>query len=110
VSDSPNLNADPELLAGFLDESRDLLAGIADQLVALEQQPDNLRLVEGIFRAAHSIKGNSAFFGFLKAKHLAHRLENVLDAVRKGRLVPDSQVISLLLRGFDVLTLSLIHI
>ena len=104
MSETPNLNADPELLAGFLDESRDLLAGIADQLVALEQQPDNLRLVEGIFRAAHSIKGNSAFFGFLKAKHLAHRLENVLDAVRKARLVPDSDVISLLLRGFDALT------
>ena len=104
MNDTPNLNADPELLAGFLDESRDLLAGIADQLVALEQQPDNLRLVEGIFRAAHSIKGNSAFFGFLRAKHLAHRLENVLDAVRKTRLVPDSDVISLLLRGFDALT------
>ena len=104
MSETPNLNADPELLAGFLDESRDLLAGIADQLVALEQQPDNLRLVEGIFRAAHSIKGNSAFFGFIKAKHLAHRLENVLDAVRKARLVPDSDVISLLLRGFDGLT------
>ncbi len=104
MSDTPSLIADPELLAGFLDESRDLLAGIADQLVALEQQPDNLRLVEAIFRAAHSIKGNSAFFGFLKAKHLAHRLENVLDAVRKLRLVPDREVVSLLLRGFDVLT------
>ena len=104
MSDSLNLSADPELLAGFLDESRDLLGGIADQLVALEHNQGQLQLVESIFRAAHSIKGNSAFFGFLKAKHLAHRLENVLDAIRKARLIPDHEVVSLLLRGFDTLT------
>ncbi len=99
--DQGSLNADPELLAGFLDETRDQLGLVADQLVQLERQPDNKPIVEAIFRTAHSIKGNSAFFGFMTAKNLAHRLENLLDAVRKDKLVADREVISCLLAGLD---------
>ena len=100
-NDSPNLIADPELLAGFLDETRDQLDLVADQLVQLENQPGNKAIIEAIFRAAHSIKGNSSFFGFMTAKQLAHRLENLLDAMRKDKLAADRDVISCLLTGLD---------
>lgn len=73
--DGPNLSADPELLAGFFDETRDQLSTISDQIVSLEANPESLPTIEAIFRTAHSIKGNAAFFGFLRAKGLAHRLE-----------------------------------
>ena len=95
------LNADPELLAGFLDETRDQLSLVADQLVQLENQPGNKPIIEAIFRTAHSIKGNAAFFGFMVAKELAHRLENILDAMRKDKLTADREVISCLLSGLD---------
>ena len=96
-----NLNADPDLLAGFLDETRDQLSLVADQLVQLENQPGNKPIIEAIFRTAHSIKGNAAFFGFMVAKELAHRLENILDAMRKDKLTADRAVISCLLSGLD---------
>ena len=102
--DGPNLSADPELLAGFFDETRDQLSTISDQIVSLESHPDSMPTIESIFRAAHSIKGNAAFFGFLRAKGLAHRLENLLDALRKGKLRADRAVVTTLLEGFDRLS------
>lgn len=104
MSDQGNdLTMDPELLAGFLDETRDQLAEVQAQLVAIESASDRSPIIQAIFRAAHSIKGNSSFFGFLRAKTLAHTLENLLDALRSGRLAVDSEIISTLLAGFDVL-------
>jgi two-component system chemotaxis sensor kinase CheA len=99
--DLGNRIADPELLAGFLDETRDQLDLVGDQLVQLENHPGNKTIIESIFRAAHSIKGNSSFFGFMTAKQLAHRLENLLDAMRKDKLAADRDVISCLLTGLD---------
>ena len=103
-NDGPNLSADKELLAGFFDETRDQLSTISDQIVSLEANPESIPTIEAIFRTAHSIKGNAAFFGFLRAKGLAHRLENLLDALRKGKLKADRAVCSTLLEGFDRLS------
>lgn len=98
-----DLTMDPELLAGFLDETRDQLADVQAQLVAIESVADRAPVIQAIFRAAHSIKGNSSFFGFLRAKTLAHTLENLLDALRSGRLAVDAEIVSTLLIGFDAL-------
>ncbi len=103
-NDGPNLSADPELLAGFFDETRDQLSTISDQIVSLEANPSSLPTIESIFRTAHSIKGNAAFFGFLRAKGLAHRLENLLDALRKDKIKADREICSILLEGFDRLS------
>ena len=98
-----NLIMDPELLAGFLDETRDQLADAQALLVSIETATDRSGQIQAIFRAAHSIKGNASFFGFLRAKTLAHTLENLLDALRSNRLSVDADVISTLLEGFDAL-------
>jgi two-component system chemotaxis sensor kinase CheA len=96
-----DLTADPELLAGFLDESQESLAGLDVRFVELERNPSNLAVIDAIFRPVHSLKGNAAFFGFIALKQLAHDLENVLDHLRKGRMAADRATIDLLLAGLD---------
>lgn len=93
--------SDPELLAGFLDESQEALASLDALFIALEAHPGDLPTVEAIFRPVHSFKGNSAFFGFMQAKRLAHEMETLLDHVRKGRMQASRAAIDVLLAGLD---------
>lgn len=97
----PDLSVDPELLAAFLDETEEALGGLDALFVCLESAPDDRQTVEAIFRPVHSLKGNSAFFGFLQAKRLAHEMETILDHVRKGRARATRPVIDVLLMGVD---------
>ena len=108
MSDQPSANPDtgdsindPELLAAFFDETGETLAKVANFFVELERSPTDISIVEAIFRPVHSLKGNSAFFGFLGIKRLAHDMETVLDHVRKGRLAVGQELISTLLAGLD---------
>ncbi|HET7578456.1 MAG TPA: chemotaxis protein CheA [Bacillales bacterium] len=87
----------------FLDESREHLQAINDGLLALEAQPDDLSVVQEIFRGAHTLKGMSATMGFSDMAELTHKLENVLDAVRNEELAVSSEGIDILLRGADEL-------
>lgn len=97
------LELDPSLLAEFLDESEDLLQSLPEIFIQLENEPGNLNLINQIFRPVHSVKGNSAFFGLLKVKSLAHEMENLLDALRKSELSVSSDMISVLLEGIEKL-------
>jgi two-component system chemotaxis sensor kinase CheA len=92
-----------ELLHDFIDESKEALGTVAGLLVRLESAPSDLKLVESIFRPVHSMKGNAAYFGLMRVKELAHRMENILDLVRKGRRGVDRSLGSLLLKGVDAL-------
>jgi two-component system, chemotaxis family, sensor kinase CheA len=96
-----DMGNDPELLAGFFDETGESLAKVAELFVELERSPHDLSIVEAIFRPVHSLKGNSAFFGFLGIKRLAHDMETVLDHVRKGRLNVSQDITTTLLAGLD---------
>ena len=80
-SGEANLSQDPELLAAFLDETQESLGTLDSLFIQLEANPADTQTVEAIFRPVHSLKGNSAFFGFMQAKRLAHVMESVLDAV-----------------------------
>ncbi len=99
----PTLSVDQDLLVEFIDESTDLLASLDSLFVDLEERPDDTDLVNAIFRPVHSIKGNSAFFGFQQIKSLAHEMETILDHVRKDRMRAGRAVISTLLEGLDEL-------
>lgn len=94
-----------ETIRIFLDESREHLADIETDLLAVEQGGANIdvELVNKVFRAAHSLKGGAAFFGFANMKELAHKIENVLDLVRSKQLVPNPEIINILLLSFDKL-------
>jgi two-component system, chemotaxis family, sensor kinase CheA len=97
---------DNELIKEFLDESREHLDGIEDDLMTLEKQGANVdeNLINKVFRAVHSIKGTAGFFGLDNVKDLAHGAENVFGQIRKGELVPNPRIVSILLEAIDVLS------
>lgn len=96
-----NIDIDPELLAEFVDEAQDGLGELDSLFVELEENPSDKNIIESIFRPVHTIKGNSAFFGLMKVKKLAHELETLLSLAKEEKLVPNKDIISLLLRGTD---------
>ncbi|MBI5637584.1 MAG: chemotaxis protein CheA [Nitrospinae bacterium] len=94
---------DPEVFKEYLAEVFESLAGLDEKFVALEQAPGDLKIIDGIFRPVHSIKGSSAFFGLNHVKSFAHILENLLDDLRKGVRVVTPVIIDNLLKGTDYL-------
>jgi two-component system chemotaxis sensor kinase CheA len=75
-----------EVLQEFIVESRELLEKLDRDLLELEKNPGNAALLGGIFRCVHTIKGNSSFLGFPNLQALSHAGENLLSALRAGRL------------------------
>ena len=96
---------DDELLNEFLAESREHLAGIEADLLSIEEQGagSDENLVNKVFRAAHSIKGGSAFFGLSKIQELAHKTETALSLIRSKEMTPNPEVVNILLQAFDKL-------
>lgn len=96
---------DDETLQMYIEESLDHLGDIESDLLTIEEAGENIDidLVNNVFRAAHSVKGGAGFMGLTTIKELAHHLENVLGLIRNKELVPDSNRISVLLKGFDEL-------
>jgi two-component system chemotaxis sensor kinase CheA len=94
---------DPELFNDFIIESREHLETIEPNLLELEKDPDNLSLLNEIFRPMHSLKGASGFLGLNRINMLAHRAENVLDELRKGSMHVTSEMMDLILSAKDAL-------
>lgn len=87
----------------FLVEAVEHLDAMEEALVALETRPDDRELLETIFRAAHTIKGNAASLEFPRVTECAHELEDLLQRVRKGQTAVTGGLITLLLHAVDVL-------
>ncbi|GIF05869.1 chemotaxis protein CheA [Actinoplanes siamensis] len=98
------------LLAQFLAEANDLLASVDDGLLQLERNPGDPELVNEVFRAAHTFKGSSGLFDFPELTRLTHAAEDLLDAVRGGRLALDSGMVDDLLAAFDLIRGWLAHV
>jgi two-component system chemotaxis sensor kinase CheA len=98
-------NLDDEIILEYLAECREHLVTIETDLLAMEQAGAAIdeQLVNRVFRAAHSIKGGAGFFDLHKIKELGHRTENVLDLVRSRQMIPNSEIVSILLLAFDKL-------
>jgi len=94
-----------DILKDFVNEAREHLETIEADLLAIEEGGAAIdeQLVNKVFRAAHSIKGGSGFFGLDKVKELAHKAETVLDLVRSRKLTPNAEVTNVLLAAFDKL-------
>jgi two-component system chemotaxis sensor kinase CheA len=96
---------DDETLQMYVEEATEHLGDIENDLLAIEQAGADIdvELVNKVFRAAHSIKGGAGFLGLNKIKDLGHKIENVLDMVRNRELVPDPEVVNIVLLAFDKL-------
>lgn len=95
--------SDPELFADFITEAKEHLETIEPNLLELEKAPDNLALLNDIFRPMHSLKGASGFLGLNKINHLAHKSENILDELRKGSMHVTSEIMDVILSSTDAL-------
>ncbi len=98
------ISEDEEIIADFIVEAREFLEQLDQDLVDLEQAPENLDLLDSIFRAVHTIKGNSSFLGFDKLTRFTHQLENVLDKLRSGQMAVTAEIMDLILAGTDKIT------
>ncbi len=96
---------DDEILQGFIEESLEHLADIENDLLAIEEAGENIDedLVNKVFRAAHSIKGGAGFMGLTGIQDLSHSMENVLGLIRSKKLIPNPEIINILLLGSDQL-------
>jgi two-component system chemotaxis sensor kinase CheA len=85
----------------FIADALELLAKIEKSLLMLEVKPDNILIVEEIFRGLHSLKGASGMYGFNKIGKLMHLIENVYDDIRDGKLKVDTEIVNLSLDVVD---------
>jgi two-component system chemotaxis sensor kinase CheA len=90
-----------ELLKVYLGETEENLTLLEEMLVLLEVKADDEEVINAVFRAAHTLKGNAAMLGFDGLARLAHSMEDLLDEVRAKRFTVSSGLITLLLRGRD---------
>ncbi|BBO87182.1 chemotaxis protein CheA [Desulfosarcina ovata] len=92
---------DHSLTEDFADESREHLEELEGCLLRLESSPSDSELLGAIFRSIHTIKGASEYLGFERIAELTHRLENLLDRFREGRLEVDKVAVDLLIDARD---------
>ncbi len=94
--------AELEFLEDFLAEVTEILEQLDQDLVELEEHPEDLELLNKIFRAAHTMKGTSSFMGFEKMTTVTHRMEDILNLLRKGEAKLTPEVMDVVLEAVDV--------
>ncbi len=87
----------------FLDETSEHLQSLSDQLMILENEPENEDTINEIFRAAHSLKGMAGTMGYKRMQTLTHDMENVFSEVRNGKMKVSSHLIDVLFQALDAL-------
>jgi len=97
--------SDDSMIEAFVDEAREHLETIEDDILTLEKQGDtpDTTLVDSVFRAMHTIKGNAGFFGLNTIRDLAHALEDLLSCIRNGEMVMTRANADAVLEGVDLL-------
>lgn len=97
------MNDELSLLEEFLEESREHLSRMEQDFLELEKGDQNPELINRIFRAVHTVKGSSGFFGLVRIGSISHAMESVLDGLREGNLETTPKMLDLLLEGLDQL-------
>lgn len=87
----------------FLDESKEHLQTLSDQLMILEQEPENMDTINEIFRAAHSLKGMAGTMGYKRMQALTHEMENVFSEVRNNTIKVQDSMVDILFQCLDAL-------
>lgn len=87
----------------FFEESDDNLQTLNDSILELEQEPDNIDLINSIFRVAHTLKGMSATMGYDVMTKLTHKMEDMFDLFKTGKMKVNTDHISLVFKCLDKL-------
>jgi two-component system chemotaxis sensor kinase CheA len=99
-----------DVIVEFLIESREGLDHLDNDLVGLEDAPDDRELLARIFRCFHTVKGTSGFLGFGKLEELTHAGESLLSHMRDGILKPNASITSALLETVDAVRAMLVEV
>ncbi|WP_103585311.1 hybrid sensor histidine kinase/response regulator [Campylobacter concisus] len=92
-----------EIMEDFLIEAFELIEQIDHDLVELEANPEDLELLNRIFRVAHTVKGSSSFLNFDVLTELTHHMEDVLNKARKGELKITPDIMDIVLESVDMM-------
>ncbi len=92
-----------EILEDFLVEAFELIEQMDQDLVELESHPEDLELLNGIFRVAHTVKGSSSFLNFDILTKLTHHMEDVLNKARKDELKITPDIMDVVLKSVDMM-------
>ena len=92
-----------EILQDFLIESFELIEQLDQDLVELESNPEDLELLNRIFRVAHTVKGASSFLNFETLTKLTHHMEDVLNKARHGDLILTPEIMDVVLESIDLM-------
>ena len=98
IFDDPDMQ---EIFEGFLVETQELLDSISQDLMTLENEPENDDLTNQIFRSFHTIKGTSSFMGFEEITEITHHAEDLLNKIRRHELSVSLEIIDVLLEVHD---------
>ncbi|ARU34064.1 chemotaxis protein CheA [Pseudomonas aeruginosa] len=96
-----SFDADEEILQDFLVEAGEILEQLSEQLVELESRPDDMDLLNAIFRGFHTVKGGAGFLQLNALVECCHIAENVFDILRKGERRVSSELMDVLLQALD---------
>ncbi len=99
-----------EILEDFLVEAFEMIEQLDNDLIELENSPNDLDLLNRIFRVAHTIKGSSSFLNFDVLTHLTHHMEDVLNKARRGELSITPEIMDVVLESTDKMKALLEHI
>lgn len=87
----------------FIEETKEHLQTLNEQLLVLEKEPDNSETINEIFRAAHSLKGMAGTMGYKRMQRLTHDMENVFSEVRSGKMSVSAELIDIVFQCLDAL-------
>ena len=96
-----SFEVDEEILQDFLVEAGEILEQLSEQLVDLEQNPDDKQLLNAIFRGFHTVKGGAGFLQLTALVDCCHYAENVFDILRNGQRKIDSDLMDIVLQALD---------
>ncbi|MXS20028.1 MULTISPECIES: chemotaxis protein CheA [Pseudomonas] len=96
-----SFDADEEILQDFLVEAGEILEQLSEQLVELESRPDDMDLLNAIFRGFHTVKGGAGFLQLHTLVECCHIAENVFDILRKGERRVDAELMDVVLQALD---------
>jgi two-component system chemotaxis sensor kinase CheA len=90
-----------QYLEVFIEESKEHLQAVNNHLLVLEKNPNDLSIVNEIFRSAHTLKGMSATMGYEDLASLTHQMENVLDGIRNHKIFVSPEILDVVFQSVD---------
>ncbi|MDY6977845.1 MAG: chemotaxis protein CheA [Pseudomonadota bacterium] len=97
-----SFDVDEEILQDFLVEAGEILEQLQEQLVDLENNPEDADLLNAIFRGYHTVKGGAGFLSLTELVEICHGAENVFDVMRNGQRTLTPELMDIILQATDV--------